>query len=377
MERLNFGSDSQYDAAELTVHLARYSLAQKVCRGLDVLDVACGEGYGSYLMASLWGAKSVKGVDVSEEAVKVARDMFSCPNAEFHAAPAEDVDALFAPQTFDLVVSLETIEHLSDPHKFLRAVKKVLKPNGVLILSCPNDHWFYGPGETQNPFHLRSYYFDEFKQEAEEYLGEAVCYLFGRGTYGFGNFLAPEAAGSGEDMGKDLKDIKELRVNQIDADRTVSIENSLYYVGVWGDLPIPKEELAGGSFYPVTAPNFTRELEGLRARVKELEEWTEGLQSELNKSAEQISGLDEWIIRLQTSLRDTENRALELEKYGNELEKTVEGLQSAFEQSQNDKQELEASLADSKKKIDRMEASAFWKMKTFLTRSEGPAKRGE
>lgn len=154
IERISFSSESQYNAIELSIHLGRYSIVQKLCRGLDILDVACGEGYGSYAMASFWDAKSVTGVDISEEAINTARNIFPHPNVKYISASAEDISKMFEPESLDLIISLETIEHINDPEKFLTAIKSLLKPGGIIVLSCPNDHWYYDPANLKIHFIL-------------------------------------------------------------------------------------------------------------------------------------------------------------------------------------------------------------------------------
>ena len=75
MERLDFSDESKYSAIEASIHLNRYLSAKKFIKGKKVLDVACGEGYGTYLLKK-WGAAKVTGVDISKEALFVARDKF-------------------------------------------------------------------------------------------------------------------------------------------------------------------------------------------------------------------------------------------------------------------------------------------------------------
>lgn len=356
MERLSFGPENKYNAVELAIHLSRYLTARNLCRGLSVLDVACGEGYGAYAMASFWGAKSVTGVDVSEEAVNTARNLFPHPNVEYIASTAESIDELFAPGTFDLVVSLETIEHVKDPEKFLSAIRKVLKPGGIVILSCPNDHWLYGPGETQNPFHLRTYYFNEFKEQAEKYLGEANCFLFGRPVNGFGNFLpiakeSGAAAAAGKKMAEEFKRTDEIRVSRIGTDQPLSAENCLYFVGVWGDLPVAREELVDCAFYPIQMNRFSVTVEDLHPRLESVEKWAVELQTALRNSETRISELEGWTVELQTSLRNSENHVLELEKLAAELQSSLEQAQEELIRCRAGEQKMGLDLNDSDEKI--------------------------
>lgn len=69
MERLNFGGMEAYNAVEACIHLNRYAMAKSFCTGKRVLDAACGEGYGSFLMKK-WGASEVFGIDIDCETIK-------------------------------------------------------------------------------------------------------------------------------------------------------------------------------------------------------------------------------------------------------------------------------------------------------------------
>ena len=79
MERLGFEGGAGHSAIELGIHVARYSVVAELCRGRRVLDVACGEGFGSHLMVTRWGAASVHAVDVSAAALAQARALFDRP----------------------------------------------------------------------------------------------------------------------------------------------------------------------------------------------------------------------------------------------------------------------------------------------------------
>lgn len=114
-------------------HLRRYLFAQQYVYGRRVLDVACGTGYGSDLLQR-GRARRVISADLSRAALDYARAHW--PDGRFVRA---DAARLPLPSgAFDVVVSFETIEHLPDPRAFLAEARRVLQPEGRLILSTPN-----------------------------------------------------------------------------------------------------------------------------------------------------------------------------------------------------------------------------------------------
>ncbi len=139
-------------------HWHRYHFAAPLVRDRDVLDVACGEGYGSALLAR--SARKVTGVDLAAAAVEHARERYAgLRNLDFHAA---DCSALpFPDASFDAVVSFETIEHIAAQDAFLDEVRRVLRPGGLLVLSCPNKTEYTDKREVTNEFHVRELYRDE------------------------------------------------------------------------------------------------------------------------------------------------------------------------------------------------------------------------
>jgi SAM-dependent methyltransferase len=133
-------------------HLARYRLAAGLAEGKRVLDAACGEGYGSALLARA-GAATVAGVDIDEPTVQRARERYGL---DFQVA---DIASLpFGDGAFDLVVSFETIEHVPNPEAALAELARVLDPAGLLVISTPNKQESLVPNE----FHIREFTHDEF-----------------------------------------------------------------------------------------------------------------------------------------------------------------------------------------------------------------------
>ena len=139
-------------------HWHRYLFAAPLVAGARVLDVACGEGYGSALLAR--SAARVTGADLAQDAIAHARRRYAAQaNVEFHKA---DCAALpFADGSFDAVVSFETIEHVARQDAFLDEVRRVLRSDGLFILSCPNKIEYTDKRGVVNAFHVRELYREE------------------------------------------------------------------------------------------------------------------------------------------------------------------------------------------------------------------------
>ena len=131
-------------------HWHRYAFVASLVRGLRVLDAACGEGYGSFLLAR--AAAHVTGVDISADAVAHARQRYPAGNLAFAEG---SVTALPLPDAcIDVVVSFETIEHLTPQREMLAEFRRVLTATGILVISSPNRPVYNEAGEIENHFHV-------------------------------------------------------------------------------------------------------------------------------------------------------------------------------------------------------------------------------
>ncbi|HEV2174747.1 MAG TPA: class I SAM-dependent methyltransferase, partial [Nitrospira sp.] len=128
-------------------HVHRYAFACRLVSGKRVLDIACGEGYGSAAIQRA-GAAHVIGVDISEAACAHAADKYGI---DARVGSAEQIP--LPDSSVDVVVSFETIEHVPAPGRFLDECARVLAPVGRLIISTPNKDVYSAPGRPRNPFH--------------------------------------------------------------------------------------------------------------------------------------------------------------------------------------------------------------------------------
>lgn len=140
-------------------HFHRYAYALELVGGLRVLDAACGEGYGSALLATK--AKSVTGVDLSETAIAHARARYRPERLRFLVADCLDLP--FEDGEFDCIVSFETLEHLDDHEGLIREFRRVLRPTGFLLISSPDKAVYSDQQQNQNEFHVRELYRSELE----------------------------------------------------------------------------------------------------------------------------------------------------------------------------------------------------------------------
>ena len=142
-------------------HIHRYAFAAPLARGCRVLDAACGEGYGSALLAAR--ARSVLGVDLSKEAIDHARARYpGLGNLAFQVADVTALGASVSGQ-FDLIVSFETLEHVEGQEAMLADFARLLAPGGMLLVSTPDKRVYTEASGQSNPFHVRELYRDEFQ----------------------------------------------------------------------------------------------------------------------------------------------------------------------------------------------------------------------
>lgn len=141
-------------------HLQRYQSVTCLIKNKIVLDAACGEGYGSDILSKT--AQQVYGVDIDEQSIKHAKETYGKSNLDFLVGSIEKLP--FEDEFFDVVISFETIEHVSEDlqNKFLKEIKRVLKKDGLLIISTPNKEIYSEYRNYSNPFHIKEFYKDEF-----------------------------------------------------------------------------------------------------------------------------------------------------------------------------------------------------------------------
>jgi ubiquinone/menaquinone biosynthesis C-methylase UbiE len=327
-------------------HWHRYLYARELVRGGDVLDIACGEGYGSALLAQT--ARSVVGVDLSAMAIEHARHAYRSDNLRYLAGnalaiPLEDASV-------DVVVSFETIEHFRDHGPFLMEIRRVLRPGGLLVISTPDRDNYSPPGTPANPFHQLELTATEFRALLMPHF--ARLQILGQRIL-LGSALLREAGGESpaivfERRGEDhfeasqgparAKYLVAVATNSalpalpqsiyVDTDRLLQVDGAMI------------EQILGGSLTP-----------GAAARVSELE-------AKVSELLSYIEVRDKILAQLTANLADLNSKIREFEDCIAERERTIAVLTAAKSDSDSKVIKLLSDMVERDRVVARLTGDA-------------------
>jgi SAM-dependent methyltransferase len=144
-----------------TRHVVTYRFCMEQSRGLSVVDVGCGEGYGSSMLAETAG--EVLAIDIDPPVISHANARYRKANLTFEEMDVKHIDR--PDDSFDMAVSLQVIEHIYDQSEYLSEVSRLLRSDGKAVISTPN-RFTISPGSDRpvNPFHFREYAPGELKR---------------------------------------------------------------------------------------------------------------------------------------------------------------------------------------------------------------------
>lgn len=159
-----------YDTAD---HLHRYSIALKFVKNKTVVDIACGVGYGSAIISKI--ATEVIGIDIDSYTISEAKKKYKSSNLSFLVGSADNIP--IESSSVDIIVSFETIEHHDRHEEMYIEIKRILRPDGVLIISSPDKKYYSDIKNKVNPFHIKELYLDEFRKLNCKYFKNVNMYF--------------------------------------------------------------------------------------------------------------------------------------------------------------------------------------------------------
>lgn len=292
-------------------HLVRYSAASLFVKNQEVLDIACGSGYGSKDLLDK-GAKKVIGIDISKEAINYCKSKYKDKTLSFQVGTVDKIP--LNDNSLDVVVSLETLEHVDEKTQilFLREVKRVLKKKGVFIVSTPNRKIFKNKG----PFHKNELTLKGLNEFLSEYFKNLK--ILYQGNY--------ESAL--------LLDSKQLEVKGGAIDATlekygkINHEEAKYFLAICSDEDIKIKSstvlLSPIKVESTLTQKIKEQNEGLKNKALKREKSENELTLILRKKNKWIKKLEEDIVTLKEEIRKNEkNQGKPISSLGKKIKRII------------------------------------------------------
>lgn len=331
-------------------HLHRYAWCLPAAAGKDVLDIACGEGYGSAALARV--ARSVVGVDISAEAVEHARVRYGdASNLRYEQGSAAAIP--LADDSVDMVVSYETVEHLHEQEDMLAEIRRVLRPDGVLVMSSPNRVTYSEKAGYHNEFHVRELDFDEFAAllarqfPAVRFLGQKLSVV---------SAIASTAANPEIQHWQALAE-QDGSVST----RAAAIAEPVYFLAI---------AAAEERLLPQLGPSvLLSESEDLYERHREVARWAAAQDAEIGRlrarvlslqdeSAERTAwaqGLDAEVGQLRGLLADTRQQHSEIQAQLADAQQQRDAAKARLKQQQRERETLQSRLDQLRERCQQLE----------------------
>lgn len=327
-------------------HLHRYAVSLALCEGKSVLDIACGEGYGSALLARV--AKSVVGVDIDPTTLNYARQSYYNENLKFLVGSCDSIP--LPDHSVEVVTSFETIEHHDRHEEMMLEIKRVLTPNGLLIISSPNRFIYSDQPNYVNEFHVKELYYDELMDLLSRHFKHVRCDGQRLAT---GSFVFPLNASGGDHYAAYSGDAQLL------TKKIGPLPSPVYFIAVCSDSSLRETGLT--SVYIDAKDDLLNKLETerlshineLQLQVRRLEERISAeratYESQLKNSGEELT-----LARHHIGTQDSELKRgrAQLASYEAELAQRTEECTVA----QNRISQQEAELARARAQLDQRTA---------------------
>jgi len=203
-------------------HLHRYAMLSEIVKGKTVLDIACGEGYGSNILSK--NANKVIAIDIDAATIKKASIKYKKENLSFKTGAVQKI--FCEEQSIDIIVCFETIEHVEDHNKVMSEFKRVLRPEGLLIISTPDKLNYSDKSDYINPFHKKELYDTEFKTLITDH-------------FQFSDFYKQKSFAGSIIQSEKKYEIKEFYQGDFTNIETNTKFKPVYWIALASDKPIP------------------------------------------------------------------------------------------------------------------------------------------
>jgi len=305
-ERYIPDSDPEVTGAEIHYeHLHRYAFASQFVSGKKVLDLASGEGYGCFILSEK--AQFVVGIEIDEKSVTHAQQAYPKKNIEFRKGSILNIP-IEGEKIFDVIVCFEAIEHINEHDILIQEIKRLLKNDGLLIISTPNKQNYSDETGYHNPFHKKELYYPEFLELLRNHFSSAC--LFGQKVI-VGSSIFPLAV-------TDFSLYSEFTIEQEDNRFNLKGKTGiypLYFVAIASNIELNKNKMQKS--YLIDKSNAIVTL--LNKRINKCSTLVESLEQEKTKKDQQLLELnvqsDEITQRLVSRNKEISDLSSQIQEY--------------------------------------------------------------
>lgn len=312
-------------------HMQRYQSVLQIVKGKKVLDIACGEGYGTEILAE--EAKEITGIDIDAAVIQRAKERYKKENLNYMVG---DIAAIpFSDCSIDVVISFETIEHVEEEQQklFLIEIKRILKPDGILVISTPNKAVYSDRNQYHNKWHKKEFYKGEFIA----FIRKEFAYLTLYHQYG-----------------EVIHVIEHEKYEEISYGaifyRGKEREGKYYIVVASNQNQLP-------TIPPILRMRFHEEYERCILRIQHLQKEEEERNHHIQKLDQEIQKKDSRIVELQDSERSRNQHIAKLDaeieekkRYIQENRKQIEILEIKLQYEERNKIQIQECLERDQKK---------------------------
>jgi arylsulfatase A-like enzyme/glycosyltransferase involved in cell wall biosynthesis/2-polyprenyl-3-methyl-5-hydroxy-6-metoxy-1,4-benzoquinol methylase/peptidoglycan hydrolase CwlO-like protein len=367
--------DPEISGAEIHYeHLHRYAFAAQFVKGKKVLDFASGEGYGSYMLSK--EAELVIGVEIDEKTVKHASSSYIRDNLEFIQGSILKVP-IEGEKMFDAIICFEAIEHVEEHEELMKEVKRLLRDDGIFIVSSPNKKVYTDDPDYHNPFHPKELYFDEFKKLLNNYFTNTN--FFGQRIYTASNLWRLTS--------EEVHNYSEFVVKKGDGKFYFSDSNEkvpLYFIAVASNADLNERYNMGSSLVDasnILIEDYKRQIEEVNVVVQRRDEDILNLEAQIGDISSQLKekdklitelnvtvlGRDEQILNLEEQITDISGQLTEKEQQLNLLNVAVQGNEEQIKVLEGQITAFSGQLKEKDKQIDVLNVAVQGKEEQIRT----------
>lgn len=309
-------------------HLSRYCYAAHFAPGKTILDLGCGAGYGTALLAEQ--GVSAHGIDIAPDAVEFARQKYSSSKIAFSEASATSLP--FPNESFDLITAFEVIEHLEHWDQMLAEARRLLRPGGIFLVSTPNKAYYTeSRGKAgANPYHVHEFEYQEFADVLHRHFPAATVLLQNRvdafAFYEPASFAGPKAAVDATGS-SDKPDDAYFFLGVCAVDRLPVLPSFVFVPRASNLLRERERHIAGLQEQLIDYADLQHAHLQLQDHLKEQNDWAQALDHELSEARTRLTDLhahlEQQNIKAQQALDALQKELEDRTKWALSLNETV------------------------------------------------------